>query len=478
MQGTTAELLRDIITIFYAPLAQVYRAASIADSIGDLQTFINDLIRTVEQTEECECFRIFFGSLVLMTCTPVSQTDPAKTVQIFIDLVQRHEQSFYNFVHKVHSKGEGLFTSLMRWIELFLTLLRDGAGERMSLEFLLPHTGAERADILREVDAIALYHYKLKVAYEAKLRKRFGRTQGMGDADAEDEATAQLVNGVVRDLSFGDVVEGDANDLAAQEADEDDEDSSDEYESGSGSGTSSEGSSDEEDDSDEDEDDEDDSDGSSDGADTERDGTPHPRHASLSNWPPAPIQIPTRAHTVAHSISRQRPSPSPSPSPSSSSRPSPSPSRPFHSPSHLAHAVRHSADSPRDERPLVPSPLRERARTLSTPGRPPSAASRFKDLPPPPVAKDLPPPPPPQSSRQQQKRADRGPPPARAAAAPPPPKAKKAAEGPKPPDLEHIPKLLPLFVEMVRVPFAFYLESPAHSNRVNSQMRPNLMVQR
>ena len=45
--------MKDIITIFYAPLAQVYRAASIADSLGDLQNFMNDLIRTVEQTEEC-----------------------------------------------------------------------------------------------------------------------------------------------------------------------------------------------------------------------------------------------------------------------------------------------------------------------------------------------------------------------------------------------------------------------------------------
>jgi hypothetical protein len=52
MQGTTSDLMKDIITIFYSPLAQVYRAASIADSISDLQSFINDLIKTVEATEE------------------------------------------------------------------------------------------------------------------------------------------------------------------------------------------------------------------------------------------------------------------------------------------------------------------------------------------------------------------------------------------------------------------------------------------
>jgi hypothetical protein len=48
----TADLLKDIITIFYSPLAQVYRAASVADSLGDLQNFVNDLIRTVEQSED------------------------------------------------------------------------------------------------------------------------------------------------------------------------------------------------------------------------------------------------------------------------------------------------------------------------------------------------------------------------------------------------------------------------------------------
>ena len=62
MQGTTAELLRDIITIFYSPLAQVYRAASVADSLGDLQNFLNDLIRTVEATEECTCFHVIVAS--------------------------------------------------------------------------------------------------------------------------------------------------------------------------------------------------------------------------------------------------------------------------------------------------------------------------------------------------------------------------------------------------------------------------------
>lgn len=50
-EGNTAELLRDIVSIFYEPLARVYKAANIADSLSDLQKFIDDLIKTVERAE-------------------------------------------------------------------------------------------------------------------------------------------------------------------------------------------------------------------------------------------------------------------------------------------------------------------------------------------------------------------------------------------------------------------------------------------
>jgi len=43
-----------MVTIFYSPLAQVYKAANIADSLYDLQKFIDDLIKTVESCEEGE----------------------------------------------------------------------------------------------------------------------------------------------------------------------------------------------------------------------------------------------------------------------------------------------------------------------------------------------------------------------------------------------------------------------------------------
>ena len=146
----------------------------------------------------------------------VSQKDPHQTVQAFVDLVKRHEQMFYSFVHKVHSRGGTLFDNLMKWIEIFLTIARDGIGNPTSVEFLLPHTGPEREAIMKEIDQVALYHYKLKLAHQDKLRRRFGRAQKQDNADAEDEAAAALVHGVVNDISFGDLIDGDAEDLAAE----------------------------------------------------------------------------------------------------------------------------------------------------------------------------------------------------------------------------------------------------------------------
>ncbi|KAG2118724.1 uncharacterized protein F5147DRAFT_666518 [Suillus discolor] len=211
-EGVTAELLKDIISIFYAPLAQVYRAANIGNSVSDLQNFITDLIRVVEATEE------------------MSEEDPQATVQTFIDLVGRHEQAFYSFVHKVHANGKGLFENLMQWIEKFLTVVREGLGSPVSLEWLLPHGGQERTNMVNEIDEVARYHYKLKIAHEEKVRRRFTRAQGHNDADAEDEATQALVHSVVGEINFGELVQSDALDLAAEETDDESDESSSEYE--------------------------------------------------------------------------------------------------------------------------------------------------------------------------------------------------------------------------------------------------------
>ncbi|GAA5820277.1 hypothetical protein JCM10212_000396 [Sporobolomyces blumeae] len=198
-EGSTSELLKDIVTIFYEPLAKVYKAANIADSLSDLQAFLNDLIKTVEAAEEANL------------------TDPQRTVQIFVDLVARHEARFYSFVHQVHSKGEGLFDNLMSWIELFINFVRDGLPSPVSLDYLLPVGGKEREDVLKEVDAIVEYHRKIKLAHHERMSKRLASGK-----ESDRDVDAAFVSSVMDNLHIGSVMD-DVNDVEAEDESSDDE---------------------------------------------------------------------------------------------------------------------------------------------------------------------------------------------------------------------------------------------------------------
>lgn len=361
-------------------------------------------------------------------------------MQDFISLVQRHEQSFYNFVHKVHSKGEGLFDGLMHWIELFLTVVREGLGDPISLEFLLPHKGQERADILSEVDKIAQYHYKLKVLYEDKLRRRFGRAHS-NEADAEDEATQALVNGVVGEINFGDLVRGDVLDLAAEETDEEttseEEDySSSEYESGS-----------EEDGSEESR--------SSFSGKNKPETRPLPRSPLSPSYSTRPNsntnERVSRADPHSDGFRYQSASSSRTVVQGQAAQPGPKRKRSLSlhrsksmnfSLSSLSLTSRRSQDVP-PVPPVPPLPVISKS-SYPVPSRPlPPSPPEVQDLeavgPPPVPPKDLP-------QQHTQRQGSRS----KHALKPAIPEKRKAAEKTlKPPNLDHIPKLLPVFVEMV-----------------------------
>lgn len=344
----------------------------------------------------------------------MSQQDPHRTVQAFIDLVQRHESSFYDFVHKVHSKGEGLFDSLMRWIELFITLIREGTGSPLSLDFLLPHMGQERTNILEEVDKVALYHYKLKVIYEDKVRRRFGRVGGTTGADDEREVE-QMVDGVVGELNFGDLVSGEVQDLAAEDTDSDETESSDEEEEET---TDEEGSTEDET-TEEDESSEDD--------DARR--TPV-RQRTITQTPntstpttPRPRSLSLRGSRsslfsdMKQAMSRRKEEAPPVP---------PLPPLPLSRTSTLSAAV---------NKPLPPSPAKQSFDSARS-----APVSRLGQSSSTPIKKSF------DSIRSAPPRIHTKGPTATTRKA----RRKKAGEKINPPDLEHIPKLLPLFKEMVR----------------------------
>ncbi|EWC45136.1 hypothetical protein DRE_06024 [Drechslerella stenobrocha 248] len=108
-EPVTLQLFRDLFHIFYEPLVRVYKSANVYNSITDFAHFLDDIIQVVERAQKQDL-----------------ASDPNKTVQAFIDLCARHEDNFFKFIHEVHLHDNGLFSSLMEWIEDILAFLRNG----------------------------------------------------------------------------------------------------------------------------------------------------------------------------------------------------------------------------------------------------------------------------------------------------------------------------------------------------------------
>ncbi|KAF3928253.1 hypothetical protein AA313_de0207914 [Arthrobotrys entomopaga] len=108
-EPVTLQLFRDLFHIFYEPLVRVYKSANVYNSITDFARFLDDIIVVVEKARKQDL-----------------ASDPNKTVQAFIDLCARHEDNFFKFIHEVHLHDNGLFSSLMTWIEDILAFLRNG----------------------------------------------------------------------------------------------------------------------------------------------------------------------------------------------------------------------------------------------------------------------------------------------------------------------------------------------------------------
>lgn len=111
----------------------------------------------------------------------------------------------------------------MSWIELFLSYARDGLEQPIDLEYILPHAGDNRVQIMAEVDAVAQYHYKLKVAHEEKVRRRFNK--GAGTTDDE----AALLGNIMESLSISGAAMEEAVEMADEESEEEEEDDDEEY---------------------------------------------------------------------------------------------------------------------------------------------------------------------------------------------------------------------------------------------------------
>lgn len=163
-QGVTGDLIKDLFAIFYEPLAQVYKAANIGDTIGHVAGFINDLIEIVDKLDV---------------------EDATNTAQPFIDLVKNHEAEFYQFVHGVHAQDESkLFDNLLGYVDSLFSFVSHGIPTRIDIEKITEEAGitGDQIPVLKqEIDALCAYHYSRKQRHLERKRQKLMSTNDVAD---------------------------------------------------------------------------------------------------------------------------------------------------------------------------------------------------------------------------------------------------------------------------------------------------------
>ncbi|KAK6504104.1 hypothetical protein TWF506_002316 [Arthrobotrys conoides] len=159
-EPVTLQLFRDLFHIFYEPLVRVYKSANVYNSITDFAHFLDDIIVVVEKAQKQDL-----------------ASDPNKTVQAFIDLCARHEDNFFKFIHEVHLHDNGLFSSLMGWIEDILAFLRNGP-KRGALDMNKLFEDAVEQKIIdsakakAEIDSLIKWQFDRKRWHSGKTRQK------------------------------------------------------------------------------------------------------------------------------------------------------------------------------------------------------------------------------------------------------------------------------------------------------------------
>ncbi|CRG88306.1 hypothetical protein PISL3812_05335 [Talaromyces islandicus] len=208
-EPVTLKLFRDLFTIFYEPLVRVYKSANVYNSITDFAKFADDAIAVIEKAQRQDV-----------------SADPNQTVQAFIDLCARHEHNFYKFVHEVHIHDNGLFGSLMSWIENILDFLRKGPSSGGKLDINALFQGAvdtkqiDKEVGINEINALVKWQEDRKKWHHDKTRQKMA-AEGTGDATLPGVAAFKTSD-------FG-LDEDDLEDLAIadEESDEEDENTDD-----------------------------------------------------------------------------------------------------------------------------------------------------------------------------------------------------------------------------------------------------------
>lgn len=183
-QGLTGELMKDILSVFYEPLAQVYKDANIADFVLKISTFVDDLISVIQKVNSGE----------------IEENFECGQVQNFIDLVSRHEQEFYGFIHSIYSSDSNdLFHNLLSWGDSLLSAIREKViNEPLDMqEFVEKNVPGHCISKLKsDLNELEAYHVRRKHRQMRNLQKK------LIDAEKDELSELDFTAGLTQNSNF------------------------------------------------------------------------------------------------------------------------------------------------------------------------------------------------------------------------------------------------------------------------------------
>jgi Domain of unknown function in PX-proteins (DUF3818) len=134
-----------------------------------------------------------------------SVLDVRNTVQPFIQLIDKHEQNFYSFVHNVHSQDTThLFDDLLAYIDKLFSTMSTGLPGKVDMAKLVEENLNEEqyAQLKVEINKLCDYHLQRKIRHLERTRRKVLEGTGLKDELAMDAETN------IRDLAMAEESNG------------------------------------------------------------------------------------------------------------------------------------------------------------------------------------------------------------------------------------------------------------------------------
>ena len=162
-----SKLLKAMVTMVYEPMVKVFKIARMDIALKNFEKFMNDLIKLMDD--------IINGQL--------ENSTEFNIIESIIQLVTKHQDSFYEFVHDVYlNDTEGIFEGFIKWITKIIRFLQCSKyggineGKRMDLNKLIIEKGPQiKLDIdtlKRQIDSVIEKKMKSRRLYRQLVESK------------------------------------------------------------------------------------------------------------------------------------------------------------------------------------------------------------------------------------------------------------------------------------------------------------------